>query len=432
MRIQGVGDGYGLIAIVHESREGSSAFVFDMMEPERPKGRPKHFAGRCVNRSGEITMDIAWLVLHALIAISIMVLTMQITARLISTQRARTFSKYEDQSQSEIARDFPLPDAVPSRVTETLRSLGQLVATAHNEAIYAQNRYFSTVVRSAVCLFLALLALALTASPLRQCHPTAVVLAWLDALSISLVLGLFLQGHAANRQWITLRAGAELLRQYQFLTVVFPTATSHPPAHDLTSRFLEETELIKKQVQGDSFKDIALRIERFWSDRESLIANSVLTDADISADALLPYLHRRLRRQLGWFKDSQERLKGAELRRKRWLLMLYWMAAVLAWIKLVETIGADHLPASGDICIGFWAGIGGLFSWPPAGIPESLTQALLPTLLMVTGLSAVMTAFYVNQNLRSLLHRYHTQERRISGCFQSLEGRSKICVSLVT
>jgi CRISPR-associated protein Cas1 len=38
MRIQSVAEGYDpTLGIMHESREGSSAFVFDMMEPERPK-----------------------------------------------------------------------------------------------------------------------------------------------------------------------------------------------------------------------------------------------------------------------------------------------------------------------------------------------------------------------------------------------------------
>jgi CRISPR-associated protein Cas1 len=35
---EAVADGYDpTLSIMHESREGSSAFVFDMMEPERPK-----------------------------------------------------------------------------------------------------------------------------------------------------------------------------------------------------------------------------------------------------------------------------------------------------------------------------------------------------------------------------------------------------------
>jgi CRISPR associated protein Cas1 len=38
MRIQSVDEGYDpTLGIMHERREGSSAFVFDMMEPERPK-----------------------------------------------------------------------------------------------------------------------------------------------------------------------------------------------------------------------------------------------------------------------------------------------------------------------------------------------------------------------------------------------------------
>jgi CRISP-associated protein Cas1 len=38
VRIHSVAEGYDpTLGIMHENREGSSAFVFDMMEPERPK-----------------------------------------------------------------------------------------------------------------------------------------------------------------------------------------------------------------------------------------------------------------------------------------------------------------------------------------------------------------------------------------------------------
>jgi CRISP-associated protein Cas1 len=38
VRIQSITEGYDpTLGIMHESREGSSAFVFDLMEPERPK-----------------------------------------------------------------------------------------------------------------------------------------------------------------------------------------------------------------------------------------------------------------------------------------------------------------------------------------------------------------------------------------------------------
>jgi CRISPR/Cas system-associated endonuclease Cas1 len=38
VRIKSVAEGYDpTLGIMHESREGSSAFVFDLMEPERPK-----------------------------------------------------------------------------------------------------------------------------------------------------------------------------------------------------------------------------------------------------------------------------------------------------------------------------------------------------------------------------------------------------------
>jgi len=38
----------------------------------------------------------------------------------------------------------------------------------------------------------------------------------------------------------------------------------------------------------------------------------------------------------------------------------------------------------------------------------------MPILLIVTGMSAAMTAYYINQNSRSLIHRYNTQQRFIT------------------
>jgi hypothetical protein len=39
---------------------------------------------------------------------------------------------------------------------------------------------------------------------------------------------------------------------------------------------------------------------------------------------------------------------------------------------------------------------------------------LLPAMLIVTGISGAMTAYYFNQNARSLIHRYNTQQRFIT------------------
>jgi hypothetical protein len=42
---------------------------------------------------------------------------------------------------------------------------------------------------------------------------------------------------------------------------------------------------------------------------------------------------------------------------------------------------------------------------------SELSACLRPPLLIAAGMSAAMTAYYINQNSRSLIHRYNTQKR---------------------
>jgi hypothetical protein len=68
------------------------------------------------------------------------------------------------------------------------------------------------------------------------------------------------------------------------------------------------------------------------------------------------------------------------------LLSLYCVTALLAVVKHVLFLCGEHFHAY-----------------------------LLPPLLIATGMSAAMTAYYINQNSRSLIHRYYTQQRFIAG-----------------
>jgi hypothetical protein len=221
------------------------------------------------------------------------------------------------------------------------------------------------------------------------------VLSWIDAIAIIFVLILFLYGRMACRPWIAGRSGAELIRQYQFLGVVFPSAITPATADDQT-QFDIEADLVAARVQDGSITDIVARTERFWSTRKASIENLTLTDEDLTADAVLVYLQRRARRQFGWFIDSKARLEHIAGRRNVLLLSLYCIAAGLAVIKLVLFLCGGYSPAY-----------------------------LLPLLLIVTGMSAAMTAYYINQNSRSLIHRYNTQQRFITGWLVTFNERWK-------
>jgi hypothetical protein len=92
--------------------------------------------------------------------------------------------------------------------------------------------------------------------------------------------------------------------------------------------------------------------------------------------------------------DSRDRLEYIAERRTKLMMVLYFLAFVLVAAKLI------------------------LFIYD-----EKWHHYLTPVLLVVTGMSAVMTAYYVNQNSRSLIHRYNAQGRSIEVWLLSFNER---------
>jgi hypothetical protein len=344
-------------------------------------------------------MGIYWGLLAPLIAVAITVAAMQAAVVLTGAIRGRDFRRFEDQSKERIARRFPIPTVDQSTAEEGRKSISRFLDKAHQAASAAQTTYHNAVVRSAGCLVLAFLALAFgTLRPddwpvWLDWRSLELVLSWIDATSIIVVLILFLYGRMISPPWIASRAGTELLRQYQILRVVFPNTISSDPADDQT-QFDIEADLVATRVQDGSITDIVARIERFWSTRKASIESRMLTDENLTTDALMVYLQKRARRQLGWFIDSKARLEHIAKRREILLLSFYCIAAALAVVKLAWFLCGGHSP-----------------------------PYLLPVLLIVTGLSAAMTAYYINQNSRSLIHRYNTQQRFISGWLVAFNER---------
>ena len=346
----------------------------------------------------------SWSVLAPLVAFAITFAGMQTAVAVIGLMRRRDFRLFEDRSKESFARQFPIPTIGQSAAEERRKALSRFVDKIHQAANAAQTSYHNAVVRSAGCLGMAFIALVLGTLPEEDWQsrggllvdPQLVehVLNWVDAIAILFVLILFLYAGSANRRWIAARTGAELLRQFQFLNAVFPGASSGPRVDEDESQFDLEADAVKSRVQDGSISDIIPRIERFWSERKASIENRVLGEFDIPADALLVYLQRRVRRQLGWFADSKTRLEHIAERRRIALLWLYGVAAAVAVVKLFLFLCSGHSPAY-----------------------------LLPVLLIMTGMSGVMTAYYINQNARSLIHRYNTQQRQITEWLKDFSKR---------
>lgn len=333
-----------------------------------------------------------WEMLSPVIATLIAVAATQAAVVLTNSLRRHDFKRFENKSKAELERDYPLATLGPSVAEERYDALAPLLAKVHQTANATQTRYHNAVVRSAGCLTLATAALALGTLSLDR-RPT-LLLSWLEAIAFLFVLLLFPHGRGSRQPWIEARAGAEFLRQYQLLRMVFPDATAPSPAAPPEAAFAQEASAVAAQMHAGNFKDIIIRIDRYWSTRQATLERAALSGADVTADAVLVYLRRRARRQLGWFLDSKARLEHIAERRSRALVGLYGAAVLLAWTRHGLCLYLGQAP-----------------------------EYLLPPLLIVAGMSAAMTAYYINQNSRSLIHRYNAQQRRIARWLTAFDER---------
>jgi hypothetical protein len=343
-------------------------------------------------------MSVLLEVLTPSLALAVTVATLLTVAFAARAKRARNYRRFEDKSAPILSEQFALPKIVPGSAEARCRSYSVFVHQAHQGANSVQTKYYVAVVGSAWCLALAFLVLAFDSIHLEDEHPSiAIFLNWIDTIAVIFVLLFYFYGRWASGVWIAARARTEFLRQYQYLDVVFPGAMSAMPTGDPKTQFEREADRVAMEVQDGNVADIVARIENFWAARKRSITGRDLTETDLTGDALIIYLQRRVRRQLGWFTDSQERLEYVAEQRNVWLPALYGCTAALAVIKLLSSRYAADL----DVYLVPFLG--------------SRWQAyLLALLLILTGMSASMTAYYINQNSRSLIHRYFTQRRFIT------------------
>jgi transposase-like protein len=224
-------------------------------------------------------------------------------------------------------------------------------------------------------------------------------------MAISTVVVLYYYGRRANSLWIGLRAKVELLRQYQYLNMVFPDVMSLAPDASVDTKIGRESDRIERDVQQGPVTEIVTRIEQFWSARRATIARHVIRETDCTSDALLLYVQRRVRRQLGWFTDSRSRLESTAKVRERVLPVLYWITFGLLILKIMSFLHPEWFDALARLFGRYWQ------------------SYLLGVALIITGASAAMTAYYINQNTRSLTHRYYTQQRFIERWLRDFNER---------
>ena len=325
----------------------------------------------------------AWWILAPLVAFLATAVAMQLAVYVTTVIRRRDYHLFENKNAPFVTEKFELPHVECVLAEARRETLSPFVGEVHKEAINAQAKYFNAVVRSAGCLALAFVAMAGGTLRAEDCwawldwHSVEYLLNCVELVSMVSVLSLYFYARWASSRWLVARVKAELTRQWQYLALVFPsafTSTLENTRAELDREFDRITALAK----------MAERIDRFWLKRTASISGSEPTEADLTADATVAYVRHWVRRQLCWFADSKDRLQYIAERRAKLLMALYFLAVVLVAAKLVFFIYDEK--------------------WP---------HYLTPLLLVVTGMSAVMTAYYVNQNSRSLIHRYNTQGRFI-------------------
>lgn len=334
-------------------------------------------------------MNSTWAFLAPFFALVITVFLTQLCVKIAGTLRSRDYRRFENRSANEIGREFPFQTARSSAADDRLAQFVPLLNSMQQTANRAQTAYHDTVVRSAACLALGFAASAGgMLSPQDwprifrlQALPWQMVLNWVDAIALLSVLALFLRGSRLYRPWIAKRANTELVRQYQYLSIVFPNLF---PVNEEAGLCPEWRGTDHSAPGKEHHLDFLVKeVERSWQTRKRLISGSAPNHPGLDRDAIILYARKRVVRQLGWFTDSVERLQHVAERRRTLLLALYFITAALALIQLVT-------------------------------FERGTTLALVrPILLLITGLSLAMTAYYTNQNMKSIAHRYKVQQREI-------------------
>ncbi len=318
---------------------------------------------------------------------------MEIAIRLVAHLRARDYARNEDKASKEIRVKLALPPYTSEPWPSAVEPTTQRFKIAHQSAVEEQGKYHGAVVRSAACLALTFLAMAIAMTWLHGNHVVHVLLSWIEVFALVTVLMNWRASKQFNRSWIARRIDAELLRQDQFIGLLLPDTVVGKPA--------EAVEVSRMAIGRQDGLSVVDAINAYWTARRKAIEAAPISTGDITGTALLRYLQTRPARQLGWFSDSIARLEHNAHEREGRLRILFTLALVLAVIKLVLALsqgGSDHHEVRGLIAL--------------------VEPVLAPALMIVTGWSAVEAVYYLNQNARSLIHRYRSQITRMGHWFE--------------
>jgi hypothetical protein len=359
------------------------------------------------------SMFASFLILVAALTTALVV--SRIGARAWELYRKIAYARHE-RNEDEIARKLPTDAFFQNRLgrhaEEIRKGATNLLKAYHSDAIRAQNKNHSAISSAVASVSLGFLGLSLGMTIGAEIDWLVRFCATLDVCCFVLAVVSFWRAIYYNRLWVTTRAQNEFLRQWCTVDNVLMSESSP----DVTTRFERFAARVKteinhpslnspnpgrdflimcirailatKKTSGSTEPDLSQAVILFWRSRRAEIMNLLSTEIVDNARLVTHYLKRPLT-QAEWFSESRKRLEGYSSHRA---MLLLWAFGITLLLALLKCLLVFHV------------------------FPHSWLEAkpyVTLAILVLIGISSMLTALYVNQNTRSLTHRYGAQERKI-------------------
>jgi len=309
-------------------------------------------------------------------------------AMLTPRMRSRLY-RHEKGSKSDGASTAgPDPGRSAEEQAEDAATKALLMAE-HRAAIDLQVRTLRHLMSVAASLTAAFLCTALAATVLSEAHDFHLFAATLDVAAFGLVLWSFVMATRCRKSWLASRAVTEMLRQWSVVDRILLA----PDDFELGFKAMRDRARNALRAHDRDFAAVVLRFGRL---RLEEIGEALSALPAVPAGRVRYYLDRRPARQRRWFATAEARVSGQGKRHRRTLMILFAFATVAALVKVALLLG--------------W------LRWPGA------VDWTMLALLVLIGLSATLTSVYLNQNIRSLSHRYRSQSRNIAWWFERHES----------
>jgi len=246
----------------------------------------------------------------------------------VSHIRRRAFSKQRTKEYQQHENELLNMNSPASRFTGAYAGLGEISRPLHEAAIEKQNQYQEALLTMTCLLFFSLFALAWTAAFSKPVE-LKITLVWTELFCLLLLLKKYLGSRRLITKWVSARAAAELVREARFLNALSYKAWPSEEQQNAKLRgFAEEVskDLNSAKTQKELLETISLYSNRILTEFQSKVDQLTIGDATT-------YLHRRIGRQLNWFRASAQRLHLEVERGAVLALIVFGVTLLLAFVK---------------------------------------------------------------------------------------------------